>query len=170
MRFNNRQGRQQTDAYQSDRIRLPRRPPNNHVEYSLNRLSDVLVVYFVVVEVMQAVKSYSYFGGIISFPAVDEGVRLLGLSLCWMQIFDGFLTWLGISRYGIGFEGNPFLHNLMLNFGAVPTLIGTKLFAIIAVIFVCVFSQNAKWVKSGLIVTNAIYLILAVIPWIITLS
>lgn len=119
---------------------------------------------------MQAVKSYSYFGGTISFPVVDEGIRLLGLSLCWLQIFDGFLTWIGITRYGIGFEGNPFLQSLMFNFGAEPTLVGTKLFAITAIMFVCVFSRNAKWVKSGLIVTNLIYLTLAVIPWIVTLS
>jgi uncharacterized membrane protein len=127
-------------------------------------------VYFVVVEVMLAVRSYSYFGGIISFPAVDEGTRLLGLSLCWLQIFDGFLTWIGVTRYGIGFEGNPFLQNLMLSFGAEQALIGTKLFAISAIMFVCIFSANAKWVKSGLILTNAIYLILAVIPWMVTLS
>lgn len=119
---------------------------------------------------MQAVKSYSYLGGTVSFPVVDEGTRLLGLSLCWLQIFDGFLTWIGITRYGIGFEGNPFLQRLMLNFGAEPTLVGTKLFAIAAIVFVCIFSRNAKWVKSGLVMTNAIYLILAVIPWIITLS
>ncbi len=119
---------------------------------------------------MQAVRSYRYLGGSVSFPVVDEGTRLLGLSLCWLQIFDGFLTWIGISRYGIGFEGNPFLQSLMLSFGAESALVGTKLFAITAIVFVCIFSRNAKWVKSGLIMTNAIYLLLAVIPWIVTLS
>jgi hypothetical protein len=121
-------------------------------------------------DVMQAVRSYRYFGEGISYPVIDEGTRLLGLSLCWLQIFDGFLTWIGITRYGIGFEGNPFLQNLMLNFGPESALIGTKLFAIAAILFVCIFSKNAKWVKSGLIITNAIYLLLAVIPWIVTLS
>jgi len=121
-------------------------------------------------DVMQAVRSYRYFGEGVSCPVVDESTRLLGLSLCWLQIFDGFLTWIGVTRYGIGFEGNPFLHNLMLSFGPESALVGTKLFAITAILFVCIFSKNAKWVKSGLIMTNAIYLLLAVIPWIVTLS
>jgi uncharacterized membrane protein len=119
---------------------------------------------------MQAVRSCRYWGGAVSLPVVDEGTRLLCLSLCWLQIFDGFLTWIGITRYGIGFEGNPILQRLMLHFGAESALVGTKLLAITAILFICLFSRNTKWVKPGLIMTNAIYLGLAVIPWIVTLS
>ena len=118
---------------------------------------------------MQAVKS-KRFVGYVSFPHIDESIRLLGLSLCWLQIFDGFLTWIGVSRFGVGFEGNPFLQHMMENFGAEPTLIGTKIFAISAILFICLCSRNAGWVKLGLILTNALYLVVAVIPWIITLS
>jgi hypothetical protein len=103
------------------------------------------------------------------FPVVTEDIRLLGISLCWLQIFDGFLTWLGVSRFGINFEGNPLLRNMMISIGTEQALVITKITAICAIIFICFCSQNAKWVKPSLIIANSFYLLIAVIPWIITL-
>jgi uncharacterized membrane protein len=104
------------------------------------------------------------------FDNLNEDIRLLGLLLCWLQVFDGLLTAIGMAKYGIEFEGNPLLRYLMYNYGYVNALFFTKLTSIIIIMFICMFASKSTWVKPSLIAVNSIYVFAALIPWIITLS
>lgn len=46
------------------------------------------------------------------------------------QFFDGFLTYLGTSKFGIHYEGNPLIQDLMYDWGIALTLIAVKLFGL----------------------------------------
>jgi uncharacterized membrane protein len=107
--------------------------------------------------------------GVKAYHDIDQEVRFLGLLLCWLQIFDGVLTAIGVSRLGIHFEGNPILRYLMNAHGFEASLFWAKFFCIVAVAFICLFAHRAQWVKSGLSLAIVIYLFVAVVPWVYTL-
>jgi len=97
--------------------------------------------------------------------AETRSVIALGLILAVLQIADGCLTSIGVSRFGIEAEGNPLLRGLMVQFGHIPTLALVKCFAIVVVCLLTIMAMRMPWVKGAMSFVSAIYLFAAIIPW-----
>ena len=93
--------------------------------------------------------------------------RILNLSilLIILQLIDAVLTSIGVARYGISAEGNPFLRNLMLEWGCIPTLAAVKSAAILAILLIASFAHEIKWIPRVMEATCALYILAAVAPW-----
>ncbi len=89
----------------------------------------------------------------------------LASAMIILQVLDGFLTFFGVSTFGIEFEGNPLLRFLMEHWGAAFSLFVMKSLAIIAVIFMYFSEIKENLVKNGLWSLTAFYLICAIMPW-----
>ncbi len=82
------------------------------------------------------------------------------LSFLCMQAGDGVLTYVGQVVWGPGAEGNPFVAALMSLVGAGPALAGVKLLAGSLGIVLHLFGAHRV-----VALLAAIYLGLAVVPW-----
>ncbi|MCL4811977.1 MAG: hypothetical protein KJ061_05815 [Vicinamibacteraceae bacterium] len=76
------------------------------------------------------------------------------------QVLDGALTYVGTLRFGIGMEGNPLLHWLMLAIGEGAALACAKGTAI-----ACGALLHLVEVHRIVAVLTAMYFALAVGPW-----
>ena len=94
-----------------------------------------------------------------------KDVIVLGALLSLLQLVDGVLTNLGINRYGIAIEGNPFLRSMMEEFGHVPTLTILKCLAIGLVIALTMMTKKLPWIKNAMSAVTAVYLFAAILPW-----
>lgn len=95
---------------------------------------------------------------------------LLGLVLGALQILDGYLTAIGVYRYGTSIEGNPFLRFLMDSYGFIPTLFVTKIAAIGIIGVLCSLCVRVAWLPTAMRAMIAIYLTFAIIPWCVILA
>jgi hypothetical protein len=77
------------------------------------------------------------------------------------QACDGLLTYFAVSSFGHGVEGNPILATWMTLAGAGPTLLVAKLAAC-----ACGVVLYAHGTYRALATLTALYLVLAVAPWI----
>lgn len=96
---------------------------------------------------------------------VTKSAIAIGITFSILQILDGWLTSIGIYRYGLEIEANPFLKEMMLNYGHVQVLMAIKMIAIITIAFLTFMSPRVAWIKSALATLSAFYLFLAIIPW-----
>lgn len=94
-----------------------------------------------------------------------QGAMLITGTLILLQAADGVLTHLGVSRYGVGVEGNPFLRSLMLQFGNVPTLGFIKLTAILFILALSYYARRLPWINNAMGAISCVYLFAAVLPW-----
>jgi hypothetical protein len=76
------------------------------------------------------------------------------------QVLDGVLTYLGTQRFGLGMEGNPLLHWLMLSLGEGVALAMAKSTAI-----ACGALLHLVEVHRIIAALTGLYLALAVGPW-----
>jgi serine/threonine protein kinase len=90
----------------------------------------------------------------------------LGVFFASLQILDGYLTSLGMERFGIMTEGNPILKSLMHDYGPDTTLLVVKGFAVFLVAGITALAKHIKWIKNMIAVLSVIYLCAAIIPWI----
>jgi hypothetical protein len=97
--------------------------------------------------------------------SISQKAFFLGAILAVCQIFDGFLTYIGLSLMGIHMEGNSFLKSLMLAYGKAPVLFISKLFAIFLIVGLTFEAHRRRWVRPLIFLLIVIYLCLAVIPW-----
>ena len=86
--------------------------------------------------------------------------RLWLLVFIVLQAADGLLTYVAVERFGVGAEGNPILATWILLTGSAPALIGAKLLAC-----ACGGVLYAAGVHSVLAGLSALYLLMAVVPW-----
>lgn len=100
----------------------------------------------------------------IEIPSRD--FIFFGIFLGSLQIFDGFLTSLGMNKFGLHAEGNPFLRSIFYKFGPENTMLVVKSLAIIAVIFLTVLAKKIRWIKDLIGALSCIYLFAAILPWI----
>jgi hypothetical protein len=77
-----------------------------------------------------------------------------------VQLADGTLTALGISRYGIGVEANPLLVRSMLAFGSGGTLLLAKIVAILGGSVLHKYSYDLV-----LVLLTVGYVFATVLPW-----
>jgi len=89
----------------------------------------------------------------------------MGMFLALLQIVDGMFTTMGINKFGVAIEGNPFLRGMMLEFGHVPTLAVVKLISIALVMILTVYSGRIPWVKNAMKAITGIYIAAAIVPW-----
>jgi hypothetical protein len=91
---------------------------------------------------------------------------------CWafalfiaVQVADGILTSIGVSRYGTGVEANPLLVHWMLSYGLWTTLLAAMAVAILGGSLLHLYAYDL--VLSGL---TAAYVFATVLPWSLLLS
>jgi hypothetical protein len=97
---------------------------------------------------------------------LSSKAAILGVSLIVLQLLDGFLTFWGLSIFGVEMEGNVLLRDLAILYGAAPALFFVKLVAIGFVIFLTFFAHRRRWIRPVIVALVVLYLTLAVIPWI----
>ncbi len=78
-----------------------------------------------------------------------------------VQLFDGVATYVGWERYG---EANPLLQAAFGMWGAGPTLVVAKSFAVALILFLA-RAGRPRLVGVGLSFTLAAYVSLSLIPW-----
>ncbi len=89
----------------------------------------------------------------------------IGLFLAFLQLLDGVLTLIGVSRFGASVEGNPLLRILMVEFGYVTTLSAMKLAAIVMVGVLTFATRSLPWIKDAMAAIAGIYIVAAIAPW-----
>ena len=87
-----------------------------------------------------------------------------------LQIADGMLTSIGVARFGITGEGNPFLKNLMLKYGPDRALFMVKAAAIFIIAGLTALAKRAPFVKDIIGTLSCIYLFAAIVPWVYILT
>lgn len=92
------------------------------------------------------------------------------LFLIILQIADTVYTLLGVSRHGLGMEGNVLLRNLMEHYGAFQGLIMVKALALLMVFCLAHIALTNTWVKNAMYAICVIYLFAAIFPWAYILS
>jgi hypothetical protein len=102
--------------------------------------------------------------GVAAAPAVSFGRLTLALFLL-CQATDGLLTYFAITIFGQSIEGNPILASWMTIAGAGPTLITAKIGAC-----ACGVILYAHGTHRALASLTALYLVIAVGPWLYLLS
>jgi hypothetical protein len=88
-----------------------------------------------------------------------------GAGVSFGRITYGLLTYFAVSAFGHGVEGNPILATWMTLAGAGPTLLVAKLGAC-----ACGLVLYARGTHRALATLTAIYLLVAVAPWLYFLS
>lgn len=89
----------------------------------------------------------------------------LGLFMAVLQVADGLLTYAGLGIYGLHMEGNVFLRNLIMLYGAFPTLFVAKTFALGCVAWLTILAHEKRWIRPALGLMCGIYLATAIVPW-----
>jgi hypothetical protein len=79
----------------------------------------------------------------------------------WVQVADGWLTYLGIRTYGLAVEANPLIGWYIAVYGAAGALIGAKAAAVICG---AILHLTARHQIIGLLTVG--YLAAAIWPWV----
>ncbi len=103
---------------------------------------------------------------VIEIEAPSRDFIFFGIFLGSLQVFDGVLTSMGMTRFGVSAEGNPLMRSLMEQVGPHQALVVVKLFAVMLVILLTVLAKRARWVKDLIGFLSCIYLFMAIIPWV----
>jgi tRNA A-37 threonylcarbamoyl transferase component Bud32 len=103
---------------------------------------------------------------VVEIEAPSRDFIFLGVFLASLQVFDGMLTSMGLTRFGTHAEGNPMMRFLIEHIGAHQALVTVKVMAVVLVAFLTVLAKRAKWIKDLIGVLSCIYLFAAVLPWI----
>ena len=90
---------------------------------------------------------------------------VLGAVLALLQALDGLLTSVGVSRFGVAVEGNPFIRALMQQFGHITALSVIKTLAVLVIVALVILSRRMPWVNHALGAISCLYLFSAIIPW-----
>ncbi len=90
----------------------------------------------------------------------------LGIFFASLQVLDGLLTSVGVSRFGPQKEANPVLRRLMEHFSPDQTLFLVKAGAIFVIVYLTILARKIKWVKDLIGVLSCIYLFAAILPWV----
>lgn len=87
-----------------------------------------------------------------------------------LQVADGMLTSIGMTRFGVHGEGNPFLRNLMHLHKPDHVLLVVKTIAVMIIIALTVIARKVSWIKDLIGTLSCIYLFAAIIPWVYILT
>lgn len=108
----------------------------------------------------------------LNYSDIDASHVLLRKDAVWLgallivcQGLDGFLTSIGIQRFGIAVEGNPFLRTLMVEFGHIPVLALLKTAAVALVVIMIILASRMQWIRHAMVGVAGIYVFAAIVPW-----
>lgn len=90
--------------------------------------------------------------------------------LASLQLIDGILTLRGISIHGHSAEGNPLILDLIKMVGPFYAILICKVFAITLIFTLFQFSEKVLWLSSAIWCLSGIYLVTAVMPWMLILT
>lgn len=82
-----------------------------------------------------------------------------------VQVADGVLTAVGVSRFGLDIEANPLLVRSMLLLGPAPALLGAKSVAILAGGLLHIYSYHLV-----LALLTVAYVFATLLPWTVLLN
>jgi uncharacterized membrane protein len=102
--------------------------------------------------------------------SLSKKAAILGAVLVLCQVLDGLLTYLGLTLYGTEMEGNTFLRELMHAYGTAPALFLVKISAISLAVLLTLHAHRRRWVRPIIFALAAIYLFIAVVPWVFIIS
>jgi uncharacterized membrane protein len=97
---------------------------------------------------------------------------VLGISLSFLQLLDGILTYFGVVQYGVNAEANPLIKQLIRTFGPFLGLFLIKAFAVLVILgwcYKCVSPQRHEKTWPVFWTLIIFYVIFAVIPWVLIL-
>jgi hypothetical protein len=80
------------------------------------------------------------------------------------QVWDGVLTYVGVSLYGLHLEGNPIISWLMTTMGCGPALVTAK-----ATASGFGIALHLSAVHSVVAALTAFYVVVAIVPWLAVL-
>jgi uncharacterized membrane protein len=89
-------------------------------------------------------------------------VALLFINL-WLQVFDGFATYVGVSA-GYG-EGNPLVAATFAHLGLGPALCLAKASACLCIVLIWSLGPRSALAMPALVGTAITYVIASVAPW-----
>jgi hypothetical protein len=87
--------------------------------------------------------------------------NLVVVAFLLAQACDGVLTYVGVTQYGVQFEGNPLLEWMMLAMGQGPALAAAK--GVAGLFGIALHLGSVHRVVAAL---AAFYIAVAVVPWI----
>lgn len=102
--------------------------------------------------------------------SISKQALTLGLLLAVLQVADALLTYIGLTLHGIHLEGNGFLAEMMHAYGLFPALFITKFAALFLILALTLFSHRRKWIRPFIFMLCAVYITLAIVPWVFILS
>src|SRR6185503_15518333 len=91
-------------------------------------------------------------------PSLFGNVAIVAFLLA--QCFDGIFTYIGVSTYGLGVEGNPLIVTLMTSLGQGTALVTAKTLA--AMLGVCLHLYE---IHSAVALLAGFYFAVAILPW-----
>lgn len=103
---------------------------------------------------------------VFEIEAPSRDFIYFGVFLASLQVFDGVLTSMGMSRFSLDAEGNPLLRELMMHYGPESALFAVKGLAIIMVVFLTFLAKRQRWIKDMIAALSCLYLFAAILPWI----
>ena len=105
-----------------------------------------------------------------SLLSSQELVLMLAAILAAFQFADGFLTYAGVSRWGIVAEGNPMIAFMMTEFGVITALSLSKGFSLFCIALLVYVGKSLSWLGKALLALCIFYASAAIIPWMLVLS
>jgi uncharacterized membrane protein len=91
-------------------------------------------------------------------PSLFGDVAIIAFLLA--QCLDGVFTYVGVSIYGLGVEGNPLIVSLMMNLGHGTALVTAKMVA--SILGVCLHLYE---IHSAVALLAGFYFAVAILPW-----
>jgi hypothetical protein len=107
---------------------------------------------------------------IIEVEPPSRALIYFAIFLASLQIMDGMLTSIGMARFGINNEGNPFLRTLMMHMDPDKALVVVKTAAVLLVVSLSVVARHLSWVRDLIGVLSCVYLFAAIIPWVYVIT
>jgi len=105
----------------------------------------------------------------VNRSVMSRNVFVLGALLIACHIADGYLTFVGISNFGVMREANPYIGRLVAEHGVIPGIFLVKTAGIAITLLMMWLSNSRRWLRPFIVAAIAMYLALAVIPWIVAL-
>jgi uncharacterized membrane protein len=87
------------------------------------------------------------------------------ICVCAAQFLDGFLTYCGMTKFGIAAEGNALVRFLMDYMGVAEALITVKLFSVYVVVFLCLRDVSQNFLRIAFKSISIFYFVFAICPW-----
>ncbi len=101
----------------------------------------------------------------VNRSSVSRNVLVMGGLLLACHVADGFLTFAGITTFGLTSEANPYVGRLMATHGVIPGIFIVKTVGVALTLLVMWLAHTRRWLRPFITMSVGAYLVLAVVPW-----